>query len=502
MADSNSNFNDVISKEAMDTLKYASKPAKAIATPTDDAKMVEGMEKEQRSKSRALEEKYKSEMGPLQKEFSDKAGEPHPDKPQYEDVLSHQDLEKAVKEGQQSAQEWAGVAAAVSALIGGISKTHTLAGLSALSGGIQGLKEGNDAAAKQKMDLFRESNDAIVQHNKTVKDSYDAILADRKLSLDDIKEKISQKAYEFNDLLAVQQLEKGNIQGFTNFLKERDKKVSSLTDLADTVTDSSGKIIQSNNLHGQQYLDFLESANPTQKAVLSEIKAIGDYKNPPRVPRAGSKVDPQAEAIMDAVRQYNPDYDTRKYASTLAASTTLARAEVPHRIGDTEVSIQKVNHHLDTLQTAMDALESGDVRKVNSAAQTLSREFGDPKIVSAETAVNAVSQEFHRVYVPTGGVEDERAAAASNLSPSSSPDQIKAAIKTMKELMLGQAQALKTVADTVRSGASVEDLNVPSLSDTPGNAPAPPPVPGARQAPDGKFYVPDPDRPGKYLMVQ
>lgn len=28
-----------------------------------------------------------------------------------------------------------------------------------------------------------------------------------------------------------------------------------------------------------------------------------------------------------------------------------------------------------------------------------------------------------------------------------------------------------------------------------------PPVPGARQAPDGHFYVPDPRRPGKYLMV-
>jgi len=33
-------------------------------------------------------------------------------------------------------------------------------------------------------------------------------------------------------------------------------------------------------------------------------------------------------------------------------------------------------------------------------------------------------------------------------------------------------------------------------------APSAPPVQGARQAPDGKFYVPDPNRPGKYLQVQ
>ena len=33
-------------------------------------------------------------------------------------------------------------------------------------------------------------------------------------------------------------------------------------------------------------------------------------------------------------------------------------------------------------------------------------------------------------------------------------------------------------------------------------APEAPPVPGARRAADGKYYVPDPNRPGKYLMVQ
>lgn len=507
MADADTNFNDVISKEAMDTIKYASKPAKAISDPAaEDAKMVEGMEKEQLSKSKALEEKYKSEMPPLQKEFSDKANSAHPDKPEYEDVLTHESLEKSVKEGQQSAQEWAGVAAAVSALIGGISKKHTLAGLSALTGGIQGLKEGNDAAAKQKMDLFKESNDAIIQHNKIVKDSYDAILADRKLSLDDIKEKISQKAYEFNDLLAVQQLEKGDVQGFTNFLKERDKKVSSLQGLTDTITDSAGKVIESNNLHGQQYLDFLESANPTKKAVLSEIKAIGDYKNAPRVPRQGSKVDPQAEAIMEAVRQYNPDYDQKKWlqGAAYAASVghALGRSEVPTKLADKAISRLTTLAHLDTLDTAFKALKSGDIRTANAIAQKIGKEMGDPNIVSVETAVSAISNEFLKLYVSSGGTVDERQSQTLNISPQSSPEQMNAAINTMKELMEGQRKATKQVTDQIRSGGNAEDLNVPTMSNTPGNAAAPPPMEGAKQAPDGNFYIPDPQRPGKYLMVQ
>jgi hypothetical protein len=46
-----------------------------------------------------------------------------------------------------------------------------------------------------------------------------------------------------------------------------------------------------------------------------------------------------------------------------------------------------------------------------------------------------------------------------------------------------------------RRGAGVQ---VPG----PGRSQGGPPVAGARQAPDGKWYVPDPQRPGKYLMVQ
>lgn len=39
-------------------------------------------------------------------------------------------------------------------------------------------------------------------------------------------------------------------------------------------------------------------------------------------------------------------------------------------------------------------------------------------------------------------------------------------------------------------------------AEAPAAAPAAPPVAGAKQAPDGNWYVPDPKKPGKYLMVQ
>jgi len=48
-------------------------------------------------------------------------------------------------------------------------------------------------------------------------------------------------------------------------------------------------------------------------------------------------------------------------------------------------------------------------------------------------------------------------------------------------------------------GGFKADPNAPAAESAPATKAAP--VPGAKQAPDGKFYVPDPNRPGKYLQV-
>lgn len=58
-------------------------------------------------------------------------------------------------------------------------------------------------------------------------------------------------------------------------------------------------------------------------------------------------------------------------------------------------------------------------------------------------------------------------------------------------------EALEDFRDAVREG--VEKLKERA---GPQGGNTTPPIQGARQAPDGKFYVPDPNRPGKYLQVQ
>jgi hypothetical protein len=54
------------------------------------------------------------------------------------------------------------------------------------------------------------------------------------------------------------------------------------------------------------------------------------------------------------------------------------------------------------------------------------------------------------------------------------------------------------VLNDIRKGSptAAPSPNVAAPSADPGKQPPP----GAKQGPDGKFYVPDPNRPGKYLM--
>lgn len=59
-------------------------------------------------------------------------------------------------------------------------------------------------------------------------------------------------------------------------------------------------------------------------------------------------------------------------------------------------------------------------------------------------------------------------------------------------------------ADLSRKEQAAESALIGSLGEDGGDAPAggdQPPAPGAKKAPDGNWYVPDPKRPGKYLKV-
>jgi hypothetical protein len=122
---------------------------------------------------------------------------------------------------------------------------------------------------------------------------------------------------------------------------------------------------------------------------------------------------------------------------------------------------------------------------------------------AADTERNRQAQQLN--YLQTykaltdGGVPNEEAIAAI-----SNPSLMRA----LAAKYLGpraQTNAPGTPAAPPSAASVPVGVSAP-LAAAPPNIPPPlsgaPPIEGARQAPDGKWYVLDPNRPGKYLMVQ
>ena len=413
------------------------------------------------SATKALAGQEQSEMAPVQQRLSSTVNQPMPAPPNLHAEMMKapqiQDLARMMGEVKQSSQDWIGASGIISGLVGAFSRKHTTLALKAFTAAATGFKKGQDDAVKQNMDVFKEANQQAIDNAKMLQQQYEDILSNRTKSVDEMMSEMNSIALKYHDQLMVQATDARDLVAAEKLTMQINTAIQKQQTSADTLI---GGVEDIQARKGEALIAGVRAKGGDYAAVADAADSVlsGNAKLPPSSQRT-----PMNQAIRALVFKANPDYKEYEFGAKSAQATKLAQAEVPTKIGDTEVAIQKVDHHLDTLQDAMDALDSGDVRKANQFAQTLGKEFGDPNIVSAETAVSAVANEFHKVYVQTGGTEDERTAALGNLSPTSSPEQIHAAIKTMKELMEGQAKGIKTVADTIKKGESVKTLISPMM---------------------------------------
>jgi hypothetical protein len=139
----------------------------------------------------------------------------------------------------------------------------------------------------------------------------------------------------------------------------------------------------------------------------------------------------------------------------------------------------------------------------NKAVQAFEAGTSDPQLTRYVTAlrgaITAYSQALSRTGVNTVHAQE---AAETLLNQASGPEGIKAALDQMQKEM----QAANLAPAMVRDAITARITGKPVQSSAPyigGSSPQAekPPVEGAKKAPDGKWYVPDPNRPGKYLEV-
>jgi uncharacterized protein YccT (UPF0319 family) len=476
----------------------------AAASALNGDSDVEGMIKENIQSTKKGAESYKKESDPLFADFDKVAKSPTPVPPKYEDFQSAKDLQKTLTEGKKATQDWAAAVGAISALIGGVAKKHSLAGLAALKGGLEGLNEGNAAQAKQQMDLFDQANKSIKEHNDMLNQQYNDILADRRLSLEDIKQRITEKSLQYGDVTTAERIQSGDLRTYVDFLKKRNDKVEQVSNDAQTVTDSSGKLLDFSSAKGDDVLKFV----PEKWQTMVKLIADGDMSFPgPRSPYF-SPEDKKSGApayVLNMAAKMNPELKQNTFAVKQGVLNDIAHGPW----GKSIASINTLDKHLDNLLNTASTLDNASFRPLNAIVNKSSAELGNPKLVAMQADIIPVSSETVKALAgPNGGTREDREQVEQlfgKLNATNSPEQFIAAATQLKEMALQRKGEIYKKAKSGENPQAEIDQGVAdaaTLKNTPANAPVPPPMAGARQAPDGKFYIPDPARPGKYLQVQ
>ena len=99
--------------------------------------------------------------------------------------------------------------------------------------------------------------------------------------------------------------------------------------------------------------------------------------------------------------------------------------------------------HLKLLSEAADALNNGDIQRLNQAGNAFARETGDPAPTNFETVKSAVAGELAKTFKGTGATDQEIAEINQAINQSESPDQLHSAINYYLRLMDGKLNALR-----------------------------------------------------------
>ena len=143
---------------------------------------------------------------------------------------------------------------------------------------------------------------------------------------------------------------------------------------------------------------------------------------------------------MNEVLAMKPDYSARDYN----LQTSAVKAFNQGIQGNKVRSLNVVMEHFNTLEKAADALQSGDVRAINTVAQFIQTQTGKPAPGNFNAVKEILADEIVAAVVPGVGALADRQAVKKTIMAASGPEQLKGIVANYKELIGGQLTGLET----------------------------------------------------------
>lgn len=188
-------------------------------------------------------------------------------------------------------------------------------------------------------------------------------------------------------------------------------------------------------------------------AEASAVQAIADGKID--FATMTSRMPPGVKANLAAkILAYKPDYDQRNFGAGKVAMDTVAKGEVPTKIGDQKVAFNTAIAHADLLQQAADALKNGDQQTLNSLKNRFGNEFGEAGPVTAQAIANAYGREVTKMLSGGHLTDSEIGSTGKTIDPNSqSPAQLKSVIGAYRALSKSKLDQLnKQESDALNRG--------------------------------------------------
>lgn len=170
--------------------------------------------------------------------------------------------------------------------------------------------------------------------------------------------------------------------------------------------------------------------------VQAYIKKVADYEIDPRT---SSIKGGHREQIMSAVAQYDPTYNQNEFGTRAKAMKDFGTGPQGNSVRSFDVAID----HLDLLKHYTKALDSGDVRMINSLRNKWLEETGSPLPTNLQAVAPIVGAEVSKAVIGSNNALADREELRGPLRSANSVPQINGAIEAYQGLMAGQLRGLK-----------------------------------------------------------
>lgn len=182
------------------------------------------------------------------------------------------------------------------------------------------------------------------------------------------------------------------------------------------------------------------------------------YANTGQMPSFGRNPAMQAKMLDYIAKRSSDDFGPNATATIIArGQQTKAQGAVvkDFESGQTAKTLNGLNtaiKHMDTMETAVVALQNGNIQVLNKLGNFFGTQLGNDPANNFNIVKNFAAGEVAKAVLPQGGGEREREEISRAINSANSPQQLHSALALWRELLAGKTDALRNQWDTGTNG--------------------------------------------------